>query len=499
MSDLATQSANQAHTTHLAVDLGAGSGRVMAGHFQGTRLHLEEVHRFASDGISLPTGWHWNAPQIFADIKLGLREARRRHGDSIVSLAVDTWGVDYGLLDRRGRLLGLPWMYRDARTDGMIEEACRLVSQAEIYQRTGIQFMFFNTLFQLLSENRDYAEVLAVAEQMLFMPDLMTYWLSGERVCERTIASTSQLLAVGSARWDHELIAKLKLPTRLFGAITEPGQKIGLLLPTVAQETGVSRISVTTCGGHDTASAVAAVPASTPQPLFLSSGTWSLLGRELAAPLVTAETFAAGFSNEQGLNGTTRFLKNVAGMWLLQECKRQWCAEGNDADFATLVLEAESATATMWLNPDAADFAKPCDMPAAICAYAQKTGQRAPATRGEFTRSILESLATRYRILLETMRSWMPDFPDTIHIVGGGSQNALLNQMTADATGLVVMAGPVEATAAGNVLAQLMATGHIHSLEEGRSIIRASFEPKIYHPRPDPRWDDLAEKLSTLP
>ncbi len=486
-------------TTHLAVDLGAGSGRVMAGHFDGSQLRLDEVHRFASDGISLPTGWHWNAPQIFTDIKLGLREARRRHGDSIVSLAVDTWGVDYALLDRRGRLLGLPWMYRDARTDGMIEEACRLVSQAEIDQRTGIQFMFFNTLFQLLAEKRDHPEVLAVAEQMLFMPDLMSYWLSGERVCERTIASTSQLLAVGTAQWDHELIAKLGLPIRLFAEITEPGQKIGTLLASVAQETGLSGIAVTTCGGHDTASAVAGVPATTPQPLFLSSGTWSLLGRELAAPLVNAETFAAGFSNEQGLNGTTRFLKNVAGMWLLQECKRQWSADGTDADFATLVLEAESATATMWLNPDASDFAKPCDMPAAIRAYAQKTGQRAPSTRGEFTRSILESLAIRYRILLATMRSWMPDFPDTLHVVGGGSQNALLNQMTADATGLVVVAGPVESTAAGNILAQLMATGHIHSLEQGRAIIRASFEPKIFHPRPDPRWDALAVTFSNLP
>jgi rhamnulokinase len=215
--------------------------------------------------------------------------------------------------------------------------------------------------------------------------------------------------------------------------------------------------------------------------------------------MVTAESFTGGFSNEQGLGGTTCFLRSVAGMWLLQECRRQWRAEGTDADFATLVLEAGSAAATMVLHPDAADFAKPCDMPAAIRAYARKTGQRAPSTRGEFTRTILESLATRYRVLLAGMRTWMPDFPAAIHVVGGGSQNALLNQMTADATGLAVVAGPVEATAAGSVLAQLMATGHIRSLEEGRAIIRASFEPRVFEPRPDPRWDGLAEAFSTLP
>lgn len=486
-------------TTHLAIDLGAGSGRVMAGHFDGNKLRLEEINRFANDGVSLPTGWHWKAGQLLADIKQGLAEAQKRHGAALKSLAVDTWGVDYGLIDRRGRLLGLPWMYRDRRTDGMIEEAARLLPQREMYARTGIQFMFFNTVFQLLAESRQDAGTLATADQLLFMPDLLTYWLSGERVVERTIASTSQLLRAGEADWDLELAGKLGLPTHLLHPTTHPGQIVGGLLPAVCEETGCGPLTVATCGSHDTASAVAGVPAETPQPLFLSSGTWSLLGRELHAPLVTDATFQAGFSNEQGLNGTTRFLKNVAGMWLLQECKRTWDSQGTADDFATLVREAETARPTALLHPDAEDFAKPCDMPAAIAAFATRTGQPVPATRGEFTRAILESLALRYRTLIRQLRDWMPDLPDTLHVVGGGSQNALLNQMTADATGLRVMAGPIEATAAGNILAQLMATGAISSLEEGRTLLRASFAPRVFEPQPSDGWEEKAARLASLP
>lgn len=485
-------------TTHLAIDLGAGSGRVMAGHFDGSKLRIEEMHRFTSEGVRVPSGWHWNVLGIFTDIKRGLAEARKRHGTSLASLAVDTWGVDYGLIDKQGRLLGLPWMYRDSRTDGMMEAAAALVPREEIYRRTGIQFMFFNTLFQLLAESRRNPEALAAADQLLFMPDLLTYWLSGERVVERTIASTAQLLKAGSAEWDLELAEKMGLPAKIFRPTTNPGTSIGSLLPSVMEETGCGNLKVTTCGSHDTASAVAGVPAETANPLFLSSGTWSLIGRERNAPLVTDETFRVGFSNEQGLNGSTRFLKNVAGMWLLQECKRNWDGEGQQFDYGFLVQAAREAETTALLDPDAEDFAKPCDMPAAISAYAEKTGQAAPTSPGEFTRTILESLALRYRGLVGQLRAWMPDLPDTLHIVGGGSQNALLNQMTADATGLRVVAGPVEATAAGNILAQLMATGEIASLEEGREIIRASFEPEIYEPQNSAAWDDKAGKFEAL-
>ena len=485
-------------TTHLAIDLGAGSGRVMAGHFDGRTLRIEEIHRFANDGVRLPTGWHWNVLQLFSDIKRGLAEAQKRHGTTLKSLAVDTWGVDYGLIDRHGRLLGIPWMYRDSRTDGVMDEAARLMPREEIYNRTGIQFMFFNTLFQLLAEVRNNPEAVAAADQLLFMPDLLTYWLSGERVVERTIASTSQLLKAGQSEWDGELAERMGLPARLLRPTTDPGRAIGSIWPSLREETGCGALTVTTCGSHDTASAVAGIPAGTAQPLFLSSGTWSLIGRELRAPVVTADSYRVGFSNEQGLNGTTRFLKNVAGMWLLQECKRQWDTQGGATDYRTLIAEARATTSDLLLDPDADAFSKPCDMPAAIRAYAEKTGQSAPDSSGGFTRAILESLALRYRGLVGQLRTWMPDLPDTLHIVGGGSQNALLNQMTADATGLRVVAGPVEATAAGNILAQLMATGEISSLEEGREIVRASFEPEVFEPNPTAAWEEKAGRLENL-
>lgn len=485
-------------TTHLAVDLGAGSGRVMAGHFDGRRMDIEEINRFANDGLRVPSGWHWNLPGLFADIKTGLTAAHKLHGRSLVSLAVDTWGVDYGLFDVHGRLLGLPWMYRDSRTDGMMELAARRVPREEIYRRTGIQFMFFNTLFQLLAEAERSPEAVAAADRLLFMPDLLTYWLSGEQVVERTIASTSQLLKAGSAEWDLGLADALGIPSRLLHPVTEPASTVGTLLPEILTETGCGALRVVACGGHDTASAVAGVPAAGDQPLFLSSGTWSLIGRELRAPMVTAETFRAGFSNEQGLDGTTRFLKNIAGMWLLQECKRNWDAQGRVLTYADLVAQAREARETMLLDPDAEDFAKPCDMPAAIAAYAARTGQKIPASPGEFVRAILESLALKYRLLVDQLRDWMPDLPDTLHIVGGGSQNALLNQMAADATGLRVVAGPVEATAAGNVLAQLMAVGEISSLAEGRAIVRASFAPQVYEPGSADAWTERAGRLKHI-
>ncbi len=487
-----------ATTTHLAIDLGAGSGRVMAGHFNGKTLEIEEMNRFANEGVQLPSGWHWNSLQLFTDIKKGLGEAQKRHGKSLVSLAVDTWGVDYGLVDVHGRLLGLPWMYRDARTDGMMEAAAEIMPREEIYRRTGIQFMFFNTLFQWLAEVRKSPEAVAAADQILFMPDLLTYWLSGERIVERTIASTAQLLKAGSAEWDLELAEKMGIPARLLKPTTEPGTAVGHMLASVSAETGCGALKVVACGSHDTASAVAGVPAKTTQPLFLSSGTWSLIGRELNAALVTDETYRVGFSNEQGLNGTTRFLKNVAGMWLLQECKRTWALQGDTRNYGILVEEASRVTTTTLLNPDDEAFAKPCDMPEAIRDFAKRTGQIVPRTPDETTRIILESLALRYRGLVQQLREWMPDLPDTLHVVGGGSQNALLNQMTADATGLRVMAGPVEATAAGNILAQLMATGEISSLEEGREIVSASFEPTVFEPVKGSVWDDKAAEFERV-
>lgn len=484
---------------YLAVDLGAESGRVIAGEFDGRRLTLHETARFPTGGFRLPDGLHWDLLRIYADIRHGIREGVRRAqtalGAEVSSIAVDTWGVDYGLLDGGGSLLGVPYMYRDPRTEGAMEAVEAIVPSPELYRRTGIQPMFFNTVYQLFAEARQRPGAVAAAARLAFVPDLLTYWLSGERVVERTIASTSQLLKVGTGEWDRELAAKLGIPEKILPAVSEPCTVAGRLL---GDDGKPGDIKVVLCGSHDTASAVAGVPATAPKPLFLSSGTWSLVGRELDAPLVNAETAAAQFSNEQGLEGTTRFLKNVAGLWLLQECKRNWERDGEALDYGSLVTKAAGTEGGPLLDPDAPEFARPCDMPAVISAWLERTGQTAPRTRAGITRLILESLALKYRALTGRMRSWMPDMPDTLHIVGGGSRNALLNQMTANATGLRVMAGPSEATAAGNIAAQMIACGDLGSLAEARAVIKESFEIGVFEPADKAAWDERASRFEKL-
>lgn len=465
---------------YVAVDLGAGSGRVIAGTFDGRGLELEVVHRFGNSGVTLPTGKHWNLPQLFAEILLGLRAASAKYGAAIRSIAIDTWGVDYGLVDAAGRLLGLPWMYRDARTDGWMDRVATTISREEIYHRTGIQFLPFNSIYQLAAEAHAHPHVFAAADRVLFVPDLLNHWLTGRMTNERTIASTSQLLRAGRAEWDVELAAAAGIPTHIFHPLIEPCERVGELLPALCEETGCPAVPVIACGAHDTASAVAGVPAS--GALFLSSGTWSLIGRELPAPIVSREAFAAGFSNEHGICGTTRFLKNVTGMWLLQECMRTWCAEDPATNLEDILRGAAEIETGATIDPDDECFQRPCDMPAAIAAWLGRDGHPAPASREETAAIVLRSLALRYRDRVETLREWMSDLPDTLHVVGGGSQNALLNQMTADATGLRVEAGPVEATAAGNILAQMIADREISSLDEGRGIVRRSFEPRVFEP-----------------
>jgi rhamnulokinase len=485
-----------AKRVYLAVDLGAESGRVVAGIYDGGRLALEEMARFPTGGTRLPSGLHWDVVRIFCDIRRGIGKARAQYGSDVVSVAVDTWGVDYALLDANGSLLGLPWMYRDTRTDGMMDAVSVIVPPKDLYRRTGIQPMFFNTLYQLFAESRQRPEALKAAKQLSFIPDLLTYWLSGQRVVERTIASTSQMLKAGTAEWDKDLVSRLGIPGEILPAISEPCGAVGALL----DENGVPcKVNVVLCGSHDTASAVAGVPSTEKNPLFLSSGTWSLLGRELDAAMVTDETCAANFSNEQGLGGTTRFLKNVAGMWLLQECKRNWERGGEVLEYGSLVAKAAGTETDVFLDPDAPEFARPCDMPAVIARWLERTGQKAPITRGGITRVILESLALKYRVFLRQMKSWMPDFPDTLHIVGGGSRNALLNQMTADASGLRVLAGPSEATAAGNIAAQMIASGDAASVAEARAIIRDSFEIAEFKPRDSAVWDEKAACFEKLP
>jgi len=484
-----------ARKTFLAVDLGASSGRVMAGHFNGDTLSIEEVSRFANSGVQLADGWHWDVEALFAKIKKGLSEAGRLFGTDVVSVAVDSWGVDYALLDESGQAMNPPWMYRDSRTDGMMEQANRMAGSDNIWQRTGIQPMFFNTIYQLLADATGGALDRSVG--ILFIPDYFNYRLCGVRAIERTIASTSGLLLAGSAQWDAELATDLGISPHLLGPVREPCRILGEILPGIAAETGLSGVKVSTCGSHDTASAVAGVPSSAP-PLFLSSGTWSLLGIELNEPVLEEKALLAGFSNEQGLEGRTRFLVNISGMWLLQECRRVWVAQGRTMEFAEMVEMAADAQAPGFIDPDAAEFQKPCDMPQAIRCWMEKTNQAVPATDGELIRVVLESLALKYRKMLTRLSLLVPALPDTINIVGGGCRNRLLNQMTADATGMRVEAGPVEATAAGNVIAQMIASGDIASLSEGRALLRRSFDLETYEPSFPAAWEAKAKCFDLL-
>jgi rhamnulokinase len=481
----------------LAVDLGAGSGRVVAGVLEKGRLDLHVVHRFTNEPVRLDDGWHWQFDRLFAEIQTGIRQAIETFGPDVRSIGVDTWGVDYGLLDADGTLLDAPMQYRDSRTDGMMDAAFERMPRTEIYERTGIQFMFFNTLYQLLAEARGPKDRFDRAESLLFLPDLINYRLTGERATERSIASTGQLLTATTQEWDRSILAAMDLPARIFGDLVDAGTDLGPLLSEIAASPGAEPIRVIVSAGHDTAAAVAGVPASKPEPVFLSSGTWSLLGRELAAPIITAAGYEAGFSNESGVFGTTRYLKNIAGLWLLQECKRHWDAAGNTLDFGALVAAAETAPAfAAILDPDDPTFQSPEHMPTAIADYLERTGQPALTVPGAITRLILEGLALRYRVATDSLAA-LTDRPiERIHVVGGGSQNNLLNQFTADATGCTVIAGPVEATSAGNVLVQLSALGEISSLAEGRALIRRSFTTVTFQPENPDAWADANARFA---
>jgi len=482
----------------LAVDLGASGGRVVAGTYDGARLELNELSRFSNDPVKETDGWHWNFERLFAHIKQGIALAVKQHGDAVVSVGVDTWGVDYGLLDADGKLLCAPFQYRDCRTQGIQEEAFRRMPGKEIYQRTGIQFLFFNTLFQLLAETHSPAR-LEKAEQLLFMPDLIHYCLTGSCVSEKSIASTSQLLNPHTQEWEQDVIKTMGFPEKIFGKLVEAGTLLGELQSGVAAETGAKKLQVIAPAGHDTASAVVGVPAEESEPVFLSSGTWSCLGRELNRPVISEESFQAAFSNEGGVFGTTRFLKNIAGMWLWQESKRIWDAAGKSASYAELIAQAEkSPPFTAFINPDAPDFQAPANMVDTLAAFCRRHGHTVPTDPGACTRMILESLALKYRFVKESLAQVTRQPIDRIYIVGGGSQNHLLDQFTADALNCTVVAGPVEAASIGNLIMQLYALGEIRSLAEGRALVRRSFETKTFNPKNTGAWDDAYGRFQKI-
>ncbi len=479
----------------LAFDLGAGSGRAMLGTLAQDRLELRELHRFPNRILERNGGLFWNLPGLFEEIKKGL-QASMGTGVSLDGLGVDTWGVDFGLLSKTGELLELPSCYRDPRTNGAIELFLERMPASEIYRRTGTQFLQFNTLFQLYSMVRDPSGLLAQAGKLLFMPDLFKFLLSGIKETEFTIASTSQLLNLTSGDWDPDLLLALGIPAGLMPCIRAPGTHSGTLDACVAREIGIGSIPVIPTAGHDTASAVAAVPAREKEGwAYLSCGTWSLLGIELRAPILTEKARLAGFTNEGGVDNRIRFLKNINGLWLMQKCMEAW---GNTThkQVEEAILAAPALRSVV--EPDHPDFLNPADMPRAIQDFCKRTGQPVPSTQGEIGRCILESLALKYSLVLESLGRFGPAPIKVLHMIGGGIQNQVLCQFTADATRIPVCAGPVEATAIGNVLVQAMAGGVVRDLEHLRRIVRDSFPVKEYHPRSGFEWAEAKEKLRKL-
>lgn len=482
---------------YLAIDFGAGSGRVIAGIFEDKKLRLEDVHRFSNEGLYLNDTWHWKVTNQFTHILEGLKIASETYGDRIVSIGIDTWGVDYGLIDEAGSLLGIPIQYRDSRTDGLMEKAFAKMPAKELYAATGNQFMFYNTVFQLLSEQLRHPARLANAERFLLMPDLFNYWLTGKATNEATNASTTQLVDATTGEWAWDLIDKLGFPRKLFKEITNPGTVLGELLPHVSEETGL-KAKVIAVGSHDTASAYGGVPTDQPNSVYLSSGTWSLLGTLVKDAVITDESFDLAFTNERAVGGEIRLLKNLCGMWLIQECKSVWDDEV-DVAWETLITEAEAAEPFVSLiDPDHPHLSKPCDMPKHLAELCKETGQPVPARRGEMTRMIFESMALKYRVVFDKLEKLVGYELGSFHVVGGGCQNALLNQFTANAINKPVIAGPVEATAAGNILSQLQADGTISSQKEGCDIIKRSFEVETYTPQTSEAWVEALKRFEAL-
>jgi rhamnulokinase len=474
----------------LAIDLGAESGRGLVGSFDGRRLALDEVQRFPNGGVATLDTLHWDILRLHQEIVGVLRKSALEHGD-LASVGICTWGVDFGLLGRDGVLLGNPRHYRDPHTEGALEEAYALVPKLEIYRRTGIQFMRINSLFQLAALKRARSPILEAAETFLMIADLLHYWLTGIKVVEYTNASTTQMLDPAARTWASDLVRRLGLPDRILGTVIQPGTVLGPLRPSVVRQTGLSPIPVVAPATHDTGSAVAAVPAQGDSWAFLSSGTWSLMGAEVREPITTDKALAYNFTNEGGVAGTIRLLKNIAGMWLLQECRRTWENDGIEYSYEKLMqLAGEAPAFASVIDPDDESFLLPPKMPQAIALYCRRTGQAEPATPGSIVRTALEGLALRYRWVLERLEELTGRKLAAIHVVGGGSRNTLLCQWTADACARPVIAGPVEATAIGNVLVQMIGLGLIRDLSQAREVVRESFEVRTFEPQEPTRWDE---------
>jgi rhamnulokinase len=484
---------NRSHTKpYLAFDFGAESGRAVLAHLRAGILTIEEVHRFRNEPVEYGGSLHWDVPRLWFEVRKALACVEQLE---LAGIGVDAWGVDYALLGEGGKLLENPYHYRDSRTQGVMEEVFRRVPKEEIYRGTGIQFMPINTLYQLFAAHRDTPALVAAAKQLITIPDLFHYWLTGNAVCEFTNATTTQLVDPVRRTWATDLMQRVGLRSDLPAPIVEPGTVIGTLLTSIAQNTSLTGTPVIAPACHDTGSAVASITARD-GTAFLSSGTWSLVGTELDAPIVTPEALKLNFTNEGGVNGTTRLLKNVMGLWMLQGCRNFWSARGQSSDYDELVELARRETAFAHLvDPDDESFLRAAGMPSMIDEFCRKTHQAAPATPGAYVRCVLESLALKYRLVLRNLEQLCGRRIDQIRVIGGGSKNRLLNQFTAGATGRRVLAGPAEATALGNIAMQILATGEASSLQEVRAIVDRSFPTEVFEPVDTDRWEQQTRRF----
>lgn len=485
--------------TFIAVDLGAGSGRVIAATTDFSKIELREMHRFDNPGTDLPGGSFWNIIGLYREILEGLRRSVVIYGDSIVSIGIDTWGCDHALIGPAGELLGMPHQYRDLRFEGMAEVMQSLMPESEIYAHTGIKTNFYNSSLHLLAEARKSSPGLFNAERLLFIPDLLAYWLTGRQAVERTIASTSQLLDPCTGEWAWEVVDALGLPRRIFGEIVSPGTVLGPLRAEVADFIGKAGIPVVATACHDTASAVAGIPMNGTGNLWLSSGTWSIMGIESETAITTAAALDYGFCNELGVAGSVRLLKNISGLWLIQECKRQWELDGDHLDYGAMAAMADAAEPFIsFIDPDDASFASPGGMPEKIRSWCEKTGQPVPNDKGAVLRTATDSLALKYRKVFESIKALTGKDFARLHAGGGGIQNETLSRATASALGIEVIAGPVEATSCGNVITQMVATGHLSDINAGRELIQRSFDFRTFQPQEVAAWDAAFTRFNKL-